>query len=189
MDGTGQCGSSQDLNRRHGIAPPTQLEIRFAGPNDVSAIARILHDSFVEFKSLYTDPGFAATVPPPEQILVRMKEGPVWVALSKRQIIGTVAAVIKGKSVYIRGMAVLPSTRGIGAGRALLQHVEDWAASQARSHLFLSTTPFLHSAIRLYEAAGFRRAASDPRDLFGTPLFLMEKNLPESPPRIRDTST
>jgi hypothetical protein len=41
----------------------------------------------------------------------------------------------------------------------------------------LSTTPFLNSAIRLYENFGFRRNEAEPHDLFGTPMFTMEKIL------------
>ena len=51
-----------------------------------------------------------------DQVLARMQEGPVWVALREGAVLGTVAAVVKGESVYIRGMAVLPSARGSGAG-------------------------------------------------------------------------
>jgi hypothetical protein len=38
-------------------------------------------------------------------------------------------------------------------------------------------TPFLNTAIRLYEAFGFRRMNDGPHDLFGTPLFTMEKTV------------
>jgi GNAT superfamily N-acetyltransferase len=90
-------------------------------------------------------------------------------------MLGTVAAVIKGASVYIRGMGVLPAGRGSGTGSQLLQHAETWAISQGIYTLFLSTTPFLHAAIHLYENSGFRRTERGPHDLFGTPLFIMEK--------------
>jgi GNAT superfamily N-acetyltransferase len=153
----------------------TQIEIRLAGPEDAPAIAAVLHESFEEFKALYTDGGFAATALSSEQVLARMREGPVWVAVRKGVMLGTVAAVAEGESVYIRGMAVLPSARGSGVGAALLRRVEDWAASQGRSRLFLSTTAFLSSAIRLYERSGFRRTGEGVHDLFGTPLFTMKK--------------
>ena len=137
----------------------------------------MLYESFVEFKSLYTDGGFAATVLDPEQVLKRMLEGPMWIALREGVVVGTVAAVIKGRSVYIRGMAVLPSARGSGTGAGLLQRLEQWAFREQFVHLFLSTTPFLHSAIRLYEKLGFRRKDDEVQDLFGTPLFTLEKSI------------
>jgi hypothetical protein len=43
----------------------------------------------------------------------------------------------------------------------------------------VSTTPFLLRAITLYERCGFRRTGDGPEDLSGTPLFTMEKTLPD----------
>ena len=154
-----------------------RIQIRRAEIDDCRAIADVLRSSFAEFKALYTEAGFAATTPSTEQILVRMKEGPVWLALHNATIIGTVAAMKKDESVYVRGMAVLPSARGTGAGTRLLQEVERWALRQNTHRIYLSTTPFLDAAIRLYERSGFRRIADGPHDLFGTPLFTMEKLL------------
>ena len=153
------------------------VDVRLATPDDAPVIAALLHQSFVEFKSLYTEGGFAATALGAEQVLARMREGPVWLALRKGKAIGTVAAVVKDQSVYIRGMAVLPAARGFGAGAKLLQQVENWACAEGYARLFLSTTPFLSSAIRLYERFGFRRMDGNPHDLFGTPLFGMQKTL------------
>jgi putative acetyltransferase len=154
-----------------------RIQIRPAKLSECAAIAPVLHDSFAEFKALYTEAGFKATTPTEDQIRIRMKEGPVWVALRNAVIIGTVAAMKKNGSLYIRGMAVLPSARSTGAGTQLLREVEHWAASEKIHRIFLSTTPFLHSAIRLYEKSGFRRTDQGPHDLFGTPLFTMEKIL------------
>jgi len=151
------------------------LLIRLAGRDDAAAISGVLYESFVEFRALYTDGGFAATALGVEQILVRMREGPVWVGLRDDVVVGTVAAVGKGESAYIRGMAVLPAARGLGVGSALLRAVETWACEQGCGRMFLSTTPFLDSAIRLYEKFGFRRVVEEPQDLLGTPLFRMER--------------
>ncbi len=152
-----------------------EVQIRRAVAEDCAAIADVLYQSFVEFKRLYTEGGFAATAPAAAQVETRMREGPVWVALSDGVIMGTVSIVTKGNSAYIRGMAVLPAMRGSGAGSRLLQQVEQWVADENIKRLFLSTTPFLDSALRLYEKSGFRRTDEGLHDLFGTPLFTMEK--------------
>ncbi len=159
------------------MQPSLEIQIHDAGPQDAVAIANVLHESFVEYEGLYTRQGFAATTPNADQILARMREGPTWVASQGATLFGSVAAVVKGQSVYMRGMGVLPAARGLRVGARLLQCVEDWTVGQGCCRVFLSTTPFLKAAICLYEGAGFRRTEDGPRDLFGTPLLTMEKNL------------
>lgn len=153
-----------------------KVQIRLAKPEDAATIAKLLYEPFAEFEPLYTGEGFAATTPQPEQVLVRMKEGPVWIAFLEREPLGTVAAVAKGESLYMRGMAVLPGARGLGIGAQLLDQVMRFAADQGHTRILLSTTPFLQAAIRLYERHSFRQTDSGPRDLFGTPLFTMERD-------------
>jgi GNAT superfamily N-acetyltransferase len=155
----------------------SEIRIRQAGPQDAGTIANVLYESFVEYEGLYTREGFLATTPSADQILARMREGPVWIAFREATMLGTVAAVIKGQSAYMRGMAVLPAARGFRVGAQLLEQVEDWASGAGCRRVFLSTTPFLSAAIRLYKRHGFRRTDEEPHELFGTPLFTMEKDV------------
>lgn len=155
----------------------TVIKIRAAEEEDAAQIASLLSESFAEYKSLYTDKGFAATTPTREQVQKRLCEGAAWVVSQGDQLIGTVSTVADGEALYIRGMAVLPAARGAGAGRLLLEHIEKFACDNGIKRLFLSTTPFLTRAIRLYERFGFQRIEGGPHDLFGTPLFIMEKVL------------
>jgi N-acetylglutamate synthase-like GNAT family acetyltransferase len=136
-----------------------------------------LLQAFVAYEALYVPEAFATTTPKATQIQKRWEEGPVWVAVMDGVVVGTVAAVPKGESLYIRSMAILPSTRGQGIGNQLLQNAEAFAKTQGFKRLFLSTTPFLLAAIRLYENFGFQKTDAGPFDLFGTPLFTMEKIL------------
>ena len=155
----------------------SDVQIRRATPADLPRLARLIHDSFVEYRSLYTDEGFAATTPASDQLLQRMNEGPIWVAANEHDLLGTVSVVAREDHLYIRGMAVSPHARGLGLGALLLKTIEDFACVQGQSHLKLSTTPFLAQAIRLYERFGFQRTADGPHDLHGTPLFTMVKDL------------
>jgi ribosomal protein S18 acetylase RimI-like enzyme len=154
-----------------------ETNIRRATADDLPEIATLMHESFVEYRSLYTEEAFLATTPTARQIAVRMTEGPVWVAEHDGVIVGTVSVVSRGDDLYIRGMAVLPKARGLQLGQLLLKQVEDFAHAQKHQRLVLSTTPFLLRAIRLYEGAGFQRAEEGPYNLFGTPLFTMVKTL------------
>ena len=153
------------------------LRIRRATIADAPSIARVLLAAFESFRPLYTSGGFAATTPSTEIISQRWQEGPVWLALDDHEGLGTVAAVARGERLYVRSMAVLPSARGRGVGSALLHEVESYAAAQHSCSIYLSTTPFLLDAIRLYEQFGFRRTEEEPHDLHGTPLFTMEKEI------------
>ena len=151
--------------------------IRRATSDDASSIASLLHRAFLEYESLYTPEAFAATICTPGKIQERIVEGPVWIALSNEVLVGTAAAVSKGERLYLRGMGVDPAARGGKIGRRLLARAEEFAIENGFEELFLSTTPFLSSAIHLYEQYGFCRSNEGPDDLFGTPLFTMVKTL------------
>jgi GNAT superfamily N-acetyltransferase len=153
------------------------VQIRMAAPEDVALVASVLRESFIEYRDSYTPAAFAATTPTSEEVRSRMREGPLWVALLGDSVVGTVAVVDRGEDLYVRGMAVLPTVRGRGIGELLLRRIEDYASSRGYVRLILSTTPFLHRAIRLYEGFGFRRSEEGSHDLMGTPLFTMVKNL------------
>lgn len=155
----------------------TRIEIRLAELHDAAAIASLLAESFAEYEPLYTPEGYAATAIASEQVAERIVEGPVWVALSDKMVVGTVSVVAGSGSLYLRGMAVRPTARGQHIGEVLLAEIEKFADAGRFRRLFLSTTPFLGRAIRLYERLGFHRTDDGPHDLFGTPLFTMEKFL------------
>jgi len=91
--------------------------------------------------------------------------------------IGTAAVVEKDNALFIRGMAVLPGARGLGAGLKLLQEIEKYAIENHLPILSLTTTPYLSSAINLYEKFGFRKFGETDNSFFGTLIFTMKKNL------------
>jgi GNAT superfamily N-acetyltransferase len=145
--------------------------LREAVPADAAAISALLLETFEEFRPLYAPEAFAATVLDPDGVLARMQEGPVWVVEREASIVGTVAARRVGDSVFIRGMAVSPSARGLGIATVLLNQVERFAGCM---RLVLYTTPFLKSAIRLYERSGFHFTGETIAP-HGTQLLRMEK--------------
>ncbi|HET9905363.1 MAG TPA: GNAT family N-acetyltransferase [Anaerolineales bacterium] len=151
--------------------------IRLAVVEEVEAIATVLREAFIEYESLYTPEGFAATTPTSDQIRERWNEGPVWVAVQNEEIVGTVAAVSKGSGLYVRSMAVLPGAQGRGIARKLLDEIEHFAIHHHYDHLILNTTLFLKEAIHLYEQYGFQRLDEGKPDAFGRVLFTMVKPL------------
>src|SRR5262245_54021540 len=154
---------------------PDDVAIRLATVDEAAAIAAVLQDAFARYEALYTPEAYAATTPTAEHIQRRWPDGPVWDATRDNVVTGTVGAVARGSGLYVRSMAVRSPGRGLGLGRLLLEAVERFAQEQAIKRLYLSTTPFLAHAIRLYEQFGFARTSDGPHELHGTPLFTMEK--------------
>ena len=153
------------------------MKIRLATRSDASAIANVILQSFLEYKSSYTDEAFAATTPTSTEVQHRLAEGPVWIAVRDETVVGTFSGVPDKEALYVRSLAVLPENRGRRTGELLLDQVENYAYENGYRRLILSTTPFLTSAIGLYERFGFRRSSEGPNDRLGTPIFTMVKDL------------
>ena len=153
------------------------MPIRRANAVDAEAVAHLLLDSFRDVERFYTRAGYAATTPDASAVRERLKEGPTWVAEESGFPVGTVSAVLRDLDLYIRSMAVMPTARGHQLGHHLFAEALNLAVERRARRIYLSTTPFLYSAIRLYESLGFRRTGEPPDDLFGTPLFTMAKQL------------
>jgi GNAT superfamily N-acetyltransferase len=150
--------------------------IREATPADAGAISALLEQAFREFKALYTPEAFVATVLPESGVLIRLNEGPVWVAETDSTLIGTVSAIWRSDSVMVRGMAVSPAARGFGVGGKLLSLTEDFTRQHGYRRLSLYTTAFLKPAIQLYQRAGFQ-FTGETSNPHGTELLRMAKAL------------
>lgn len=161
---------------------PHGSTFRMATASDASAISALLRRAFLEFEKLYTPQAFIATVQPENGILRRLEEGPVWVAQDNRGVIGSVSAVRSGASVIVRGMAVAPEARGQGIGKTLLISCDDFAREQGVDRMCLYTTPFLTSAIRLYQSSGYE-LTGEKAIPHGTELLAMVKILSRGHPR------
>lgn len=148
--------------------------MRLALVEEADSVAAVLSRAFGPLRARYTPEAFAYTVGTSETARSRIDEGPVWLALEASRPIGTVSAYCCGDRLYVRGMAVIPETQGLGVAKELLGRVLAYGIEQRSRSLFLHTTPFLESAIHLYERIGFRMTDEGPHDLFGTPLLAME---------------
>ena len=95
--------------------------------------------------------------------------GEFWVIEENRSIVGTAAyqPISRGKNaVEIRKMYLLPSIRGLGLGRYLLQELEKAIALRACSanaikdyqEIWIETASSLKEAVKLYERNGYKPA-------------------------------
>ena len=149
--------------------------IRRARYGEEQNICSLLYESFVDYKSLYTENAFTATTLAIDKIRERIDEKIIWVGLLTNVISATVSLQPLGQGMYIRSLAVLTTARKKGLGRQLMRHAEQEAVKRNLLSLELTTTPFLVDAIKLYKACGFEACGCE--DLFGTPLIRMKKIL------------
>ncbi len=70
---------------------------------------------------------------------------------------GASRPVAKGAEAEVHLLAVAPSARRRGLGRALVQSVVALAAARQCGQLVLSTQESMHAAHAIYEGAGFER--------------------------------
>lgn len=155
-----------------------RVEVRLAVADDALVIAEVIRSAFQPLKANYTKAAYAAVTPDAEEILGRLAEGPIWVAFADDAMVGTVSVVAEPDWLYIRSMAVSPASQGFGVGRKLLVVVEDYATKKGFDKLYLYTTFFLKSAMRLYEKYGFVSDRETPaEEWFGVPGLGMVKVL------------
>lgn len=151
--------------------------IRPANRNDTAGILRCLSCAFAAYRQEYTTAAFLDTILDVERLHARMQEMYVLVATSEDEVIGSVAGAALGNGEgHLRGMAVLPGTRGSGVAAQLLTAIEDYLRHQGCTRISLDTTEPLRPAMRFYEKHGYKRSESTS-DFFGMTLLEYVKDL------------
>ena len=144
------------------VSAPPELVVRRAGPGDVAAIGRLLHD----FNTEYDEP-----TPSPEALAERFREllagdtvvllgggGPDGIAVLRfRPAIWTTEL-----ECYLAELYVVPAQRGHGLGRVLMQAAMDTARAEGATYMDLGTSEDDVAARNLYESLGFSNREGKP---------------------------
>lgn len=95
------------------------------------------------------------------ELYYQTKGGEFWVVEWEGKIVGTAAyyPIGRGKNaVEIRKMYILPSVRGQGLGKFLLQELESKIAARGFDEIWIETATVLQEAVKMYETKGYQSA-------------------------------
>jgi putative acetyltransferase len=130
-------------------------------PDNDSKIASFIRTVLEEFGA--NRPGTVYTDPTTDHLslLFQQPGSGYYIAWEDTTIIGGAGffptAGLPAATCELVKMYLLPSARGKGIGRKLLQFAKAAAVQQGYRHMYIETMPELEQAIHLYEKAGFRR--------------------------------
>jgi ribosomal protein S18 acetylase RimI-like enzyme len=140
--------------RRPGVEE--EAEVRRATPGDAAAVARLLHD----FQAEYDEPSpgvealeerYADLIRNKEMVVLLIGDGPDGFA----QLRFRPWVYSSGLHSYLEELYVVPSLRGNGLGRALLEAAMETARREGAEQMELGTSEDDVAARKLYESAGF----------------------------------
>lgn len=160
------------------------MQIRRATPDDAPAVRAIMQE-------VYVGEGWADPERAPEYVRslldagIRIARADVFVADVDGRAIGTITAtdrpplanIARPGELEVRMLAVLPTDRRSGAGRALMGACEELARARGRRRVVLSTEAGMRAAQRLYEGLGYRRTPDRDWVIDGFPLITYARDL------------
>ncbi len=143
------------------------IEVRTVRPDEHVEAGRVVLAAYTALPGEHLSGDYAAELSDVER---RSREAEVLVAVATEPataLLGCVTLVPDASSPWaelleadeagIRMLAVLPAAQGRGVGAALVQACVERARELGRKAVLLHTTPWMTTAHRLYERAGFER--------------------------------
>lgn len=142
-----------------------------AGASDARACLRAYFAELAERTGVAFD--IARDLPAPDEM--RPPAGTLVAAYLRGRPVGCGGLKRHGGFAEVKRMWVDPSTRGLGVGRRLLEHIEGLARSEGIATLRLDTNAALAEAIAMYRSSGYVEISRYTEDPFATHWF--EKSL------------
>lgn len=134
--------------------------IRCAGQDDLEAIHLLTQTVYAEYRVLL--PYSSIWQETPAVIAHEMALGPIFLALFKHQLVGSVRCHVQqpeGESAFLYGhrLAVLSAYRRQGVGRALMNAVETFAHSWGLAEVRLEVRAAQPESQAFYTRLGYQR--------------------------------
>ncbi len=143
------------------------MELRRALPEELEEVGRLTAEVYVSDGYLAEDDGYVIEL---VDTLRRAREAEIWVAVDGGQVLGSVTFAPVGSAYReigrddegeFRMLAVSPSARGHGIGRALVERCVQRSRELGYAGVRMSSMDVMTSAHRIYERLGFTRVPED----------------------------
>lgn len=141
------------------------MNIRPATPDELGDVARITLDGYAQYRPAIGDElwdGYAQELAAVEE---HARRGTALVACEDDEFVGCVwimPSTSEPDRMYFRYLAVLPSVRGHGIGRALVDSCIEHARTAGKTRLSWRTGSFMEPAIALYSKMGYEPVEEGP---------------------------
>jgi predicted N-acetyltransferase YhbS len=145
---------------------PATTSLREAGAADAEVLARLLREAFEEFRG-QLDPPSSAHGKTAEAVLRELQGGGALIAEVEGAPVGCVFLHPREDHLYLDRLAVLPSHRGAGIARQLMD------AAEARGPVRLSVRCALAAQQAYYARRGYVFHAHGTHEGYAQPTFLV----------------
>ena len=146
-------------------------ELRPANPADAAGVAACVCEAYVHYiERIGRQPG-----PMLEDYTKVIAEGSVHVAVQAGRVVGAIVLTETAEGFYLDNVAVRPSVKGAGVGRALLQLAEQQAKQRGYASIYLATHELMVENRELYKRIGY--IEYDHRVVNGFPRVFSRKAL------------
>lgn len=129
----------------------SETTLRPATPEDAAGVAACVCEAYVHYiERIGKQPG-----PMLDDYARVIVEASVHVAVRAAEIIGAIVLIETDEGLYVDNVAVRPSAKGTGVGRALLTLAESEAKHLGYSSIYLATHELMVENRELYTRVGY----------------------------------
>lgn len=143
------------------------MKLRAARPDELNEVAEVISAAYQQFGSLLSEE-FLASFHEDVRSVLSADHTQKIVAEHGGRLVGAIVMYPDARRygerfpsnwAALRLLSVLPESRRLGVGRALMEECLRRGREQGATHIVLHTLPFMTEAIILHESVGFVRSA------------------------------
>ncbi|MDP8969998.1 MAG: GNAT family N-acetyltransferase [Actinomycetota bacterium] len=140
----------------------SEVVIRPARDDELDDVAALIVDAYAEYAARMSPDAWSSFAHDIANVRGRMSDAELLVAERDDQLVGSVTLFTDWRgtqegTIGVRLLSVIPSERGTGVGRALMERCIERAREIGKRRVVLTTTQDMETARDLYDKLGFER--------------------------------